>query len=125
MAWKEIPKPDFAVISIGEFPANLHLMDNIPQSKTTAVHHDIQQALQHLKLQDTPPCSEVNALFHHLEEKCEAEFIRALVDVVWDRKINTLFMDRRDVELISIVRRTVSNAEQAVCQVRPCMHANV
>lgn len=108
MTWKEIPKPDLAIMS------------SLPHAKTIAIHHDIQQALQQLKLQDKPPCSEVATLYHHLEEKCEVEFIRFLVSVVWNKKINTLFMDRRDMELIGIVRRTVSNAEQAVYQVRPC-----
>jgi len=38
---------------------------------------------------------------------------------VWAEKCEeTLFMERRDMELVGVLRRTVDNAQQALTQVR-------
>lgn len=45
------------------------------------------------------------------------ECVRGAVWAMWSRDVSTLFMERRDLELVGVVRRTVGNAQRAVSQV--------
>lgn len=40
-----------------------------------------------------------------------------MVEYVWGRRLNTLYVPRQDLELTGILRRAVENASHAVIQV--------
>ena len=45
------------------------------------------------------------------------ECVRGVVERVWGEGVSMLFMERRDLELVGVVRRTVDNTHQATSQV--------
>ncbi len=44
--------------------------------------------------------------------------VRDVIECVWGRRLCTLYMERRDLELVGVARRTLGNTQQAVSQVQ-------
>ncbi|XP_064403083.1 endoplasmic reticulum membrane-associated RNA degradation protein-like isoform X1 [Halichondria panicea] len=88
--WENIPKPE-------EF-ANLVA----PHSSTSLL-----TALSHVRI-DGPSddwCGSVGG-------------VRDVIECVWGRRLCTLYMERRDLELVGVARRTLENTQQAVSQIQ-------
>ena len=43
--------------------------------------------------------------------------VRDVIECMWGRRLCTLYMERRDLELVGVARRTLGNAQEAVSQV--------